>query len=107
MLASKANRIARDLYKRGIQGEEVAPALYRQPGLLVFWSHAPVAPWQTPEWLAEMRQTQRPNAYLRMIENRWVSTESSFVDMAWWDACVDQSLRPVVHRPLSSRLGRR
>ena len=24
------------------------------------------------------------------------STESSFVDMAWWDACVDPNVRPVV-----------
>ena len=28
-----------------------------------------------------------PNAYLRMIENRFVSSEETFVDMAWWDAC--------------------
>src|SRR5206468_11316350 len=33
------------LYKRGLQGEEVAPSLYRQPGLLMLWSHEPVAPW--------------------------------------------------------------
>ena len=33
---------------------------------------------------------------LRMIENGWVSTESSFIDMAWWDECVIPSLRPVV-----------
>jgi len=33
------------LYKRGLRGEEVAPSLYRQPGLLMLWSHEPVAPW--------------------------------------------------------------
>jgi phage terminase large subunit-like protein len=31
-----------------------------------------------------------------MIENRWVSTESAFVDLAWWDACVDPTWRPVI-----------
>jgi len=31
-----------------------------------------------------------------MIENRWVTAESSFVEMDWWDACVDAELRPVL-----------
>jgi hypothetical protein len=29
---------------------------------------------------------------LRMIENRFVTTESSFIDMSAWDACVQPSL---------------
>ncbi len=87
------------LYKRGLQGEEIAPALYRQTGLLMFWSHVPVAPWQTPEWLSQMRVQLRPNAYLRLIENRWVTSESSFVDMEWFDACVDHDARPELADP--------
>jgi hypothetical protein len=35
------------------------------------------------------------NQYLRMIENRFVTTESSFVDMTAWDAGVDPNLKPV------------
>ena len=84
------------LYHRGLRGERIGPDLYRQPGMLMFWSHEPVAPWQTPEWLEQMRQQLRPNAYLRMIENRFVSGESSFVDEGWWDGCVDRRLTPVV-----------
>ena len=87
------------LYKRGMQGDEIAPSLYRQPGLLMFWSHAPVAPWQTPEWLSQMRIALRPNAYLRLIENRWVTSESSFVEMAWFDACVDPDAHPELTNP--------
>ncbi|MHB8382707.1 MAG: terminase TerL endonuclease subunit [Candidatus Binataceae bacterium] len=87
------------LYKRGLQGEEIEPSLYRQPGLLMFWSHAPVAPWQTPEWLAQMRIQLRPNAYLRLIENRWVTSESSFVEMEWYDACVDPDAHPELANP--------
>ena len=68
------------LHKHGLQGEEIAPNLYRQPGLLMFWSHEPVAPWQTAEWRAQMRGQLRPNAFLRMIENRFATSESSFVD---------------------------
>ena len=62
----------------------------------MFWSHAPIAPWQTEAWLAEMRRSLRPNAYLRMIENRFVTTESTFIDMAWWDACVDPQATPII-----------
>jgi phage terminase large subunit-like protein len=88
-----------DLYKRGIAGEEIAPALYRQPGLLMFWSHVPVAPWQTPERIEQMRGQLRPNAFLRLIENRWVTSESSFVEMDWWDGCIDPDLSPELARP--------
>jgi hypothetical protein len=68
-------------------------------GLLMFWSHTPIAPWQTGDWLAEMRRSLRPNQYLRMIENRFVSTESTFIDMAWWDACVDPAATPLLTNP--------
>jgi phage terminase large subunit-like protein len=85
-----------ELYKRGLQQTIVAPNLYAGNGLLMFWSHEPVAPWQTEAWLEEMRRSLRPNAYLRMIENRFVSTEGTFIDMGWWDACVDPDARPIV-----------
>jgi len=87
------------LYKRGLQGDEIAPSLYRQPGLLMFWSHTPVAPWQTPEWLSQMRGQLRPNAYLRLIENRWVTSESTFVPVEWWDACTDPDGHPELADP--------
>jgi len=84
------------LYKRGLAGEQIAPCLYRNGGLLMFWSHEPVAPWQNQRWLSQMREQHRPNAYLRQIENRWVTSESSFVEMEWWDACVDQNATPLL-----------
>jgi phage terminase large subunit-like protein len=64
--------------------------------LLCFWSHEPVAPWQTPEWIEQMRGSLRPNAFLRMIENRFVSGESAFVDPEWFDRCVDPSATPLL-----------
>ncbi len=87
------------LYQRGLQGEEIAPALYAQPGMLMFWSHEPTAPWQTEAWLEQMRQQLRPTAFRRLIRNEWVSTESSFVDLAWYDACVGADYRPVLSDP--------
>lgn len=84
------------LYTRGLQGAEIAKDLYAQPGMLMYWTHDCVAPWQSPEWVEQMRQQLRPNGFLRLIENRWVTTESTFVDMNWWDACVDHDARPAV-----------
>ncbi len=83
------------LYERGLKGKEIAPSLYEAEGLLMFWSHEPVAPWQTPEWVDQMRDQLRPSAFTRMILNRFAAGESGFVDVEWWDACVDQQLTPV------------
>jgi phage terminase large subunit-like protein len=84
-----------ELHKRGMAQPEVAPSLHAGDGILLAWHHDPIAPWQTEAWLAEMRRSLRPNQFLRMIENRFVTSESSFVDMAKWDACVDPTLTPV------------
>src|SRR5271156_5633896 len=46
-----------------------------------------------------MRSQLRPNAYLRLIENKWVTSESTFVPIEWWDACVDPDLSPELARP--------
>jgi phage terminase large subunit-like protein len=85
-----------ELYKRGMTQPVVSEELHAGDGLLMFWSHRPLAPWQTPQWLADMRRSLRPNQYLRMVENRFVTTESSFVDLQWWDDCTDAQAAPVV-----------
>jgi hypothetical protein len=53
------------LYKRGLQGEQIAPSLYRQRGLLMAWHHEPVAPWQTVEWIEQMRAQLRAQIFMR------------------------------------------
>lgn len=35
-----------------------------------------------------------------MIENRFVTTESTLIDMAWWDACVDPQATPIITEPM-------
>jgi phage terminase large subunit-like protein len=80
------------LYKRGLKQPQVATDLHAGDGLLMYWTHEPQAPWQTEGWLAEMRRSLRPNQYLRMIENRFVTSEASFVEMSAWDRCVDPRL---------------
>jgi hypothetical protein len=63
------------LYKPAMAGEQVGPDLYRSGRMLAFWTHRCCAPWQTQDWLEQMLEQHRPNAYLRQIENRWVSSE--------------------------------
>jgi hypothetical protein len=46
-----------------------------------------------------MRQQSRLNTYLRHVENRWVTSESNFVELEWWDGSVDQGVRPVLAEP--------
>jgi Phage Terminase len=84
-----------ELYKRGLAQPEIAPDLHAGDGLLMYWSHQPLAPWQDETWLAAMRRSLRPNQYLRMIENRFVTSESSFISMAHWDRCVDPRIGAV------------
>lgn len=83
------------LHKRGLKGKEIAPDLYQQSNMLMFWTYRHTSPWQTAEWREQMRDQLRPNAYLRLIENRWVSSDSTFVDMEWWDKCVTADAAPL------------
>jgi hypothetical protein len=83
-----------ELLKRGTAQPLVGERLHAGDGILCFLTHEPIAPWQTQSWLAQMRQQLRANAFIRMIENRFVTTESVFVDIDWFDHCVDSALRP-------------
>ena len=86
-----------DICKRGMALPEVGPSLRAGDGMLFAWHTKPVAPWQTPEWVEEMRRTMRPSAFTRQMLNEPVSSESTFVDMSAWDACVQPALTPVRH----------
>ena len=96
---SSESTLLEELHNRGRALPLIGPDLHAGDGLLMFWTHNPVAPWQDDKWLAQMRRTLRPNQYLRMIENRFVSTESPFIEMQWFDACVDPDARALVNDP--------
>ena len=56
------------LYQRGLQQPLVASDLHAGDGILMFWSHAPIAPWQTEAWLrrdAPLTAAQRLPAHDR------------------------------------------
>lgn len=50
-----------------------------------FWNHDPIMPWQNLEYYSQQREGLRPAAYLRLHENRWVTTHEEFIPMEWWD----------------------
>ena len=93
------SKLLEDLYRRGLEGEEVGPDLRVGNGMLMHWTSESLAPWQTPEWREQMRAQLRPNAYARLIENSWTSAESSFIEPAMWDACIDPALSYIPRAP--------
>jgi len=96
---SGESELLEELHKRGMVEPEVAPSLHAGDGLLMAWHTKPIAPWQTNSWLEQMRKSLRPAQFLRMIANTFVTSESSFIDMEAWDACVDIDAKPVVAFP--------
>ena len=93
------SQLLEDLYKRAIALPLVDVDLHAGDGLLCYWTHDFVSEWQTEAWREQMRGQLRTNAYLRLIENKWVSSESGFVEIDWWDACTATDLTPVVAAP--------
>jgi len=80
-----------ELYKRGLAQPLIGDDLYAGDGLLMFWSHKPIAPWQDDAWATAMRR-ERPSAYQRQFLNVFASSSSQFIDLEKWDRCVDHSL---------------
>ena len=81
-----------EMYNKGKALPEIAPGLHAGNHMLFTWSHVPLAIWQTDSWLAEMRQITRPIQYLRQFENRFVTSENTFLGMPEWDRIVDPQL---------------
>ena len=49
-----------ELYKRGLGQPKIGKDLYAGDGILMLWSHTPIAPWQSQAWLDEQRRSLRP-----------------------------------------------
>jgi hypothetical protein len=90
------SELLHDLYKRGMAQPLIGSDLHAGDGVLLAWHCGPIAPWQSDAWISEMRRTLRPAQFRRMICNEWTTSEASFIDMAHYDACVDEALHPVV-----------
>jgi phage terminase large subunit-like protein len=80
-----------ELYRRGLQQPQIGEDLHGGDGLLMFWSHKPVASWQDEAWLQSMRR-ERASAYQRQVLNEFASSSSQFVDLNKWDRCVHRDI---------------
>jgi len=87
-----------DLYKRGLAGKPVRglPDSRANGPLFMFWSHTPRMAWQTKGYYEAQRQELRTRAFLRLHENRWVTSEGSWLPPGLLEAAVD---RAVIERP--------
>lgn len=79
------SELLEELYRHGRAGEPIDEDTTINGHQLTYWTHDLKAPWQTDGWAEQMRGQLRKNAYLRLIENRWVTTEGEFVPVEWWD----------------------
>jgi hypothetical protein len=84
-----------ELYRRGRQQPLIGEDLYAGDGLLMFWSHKPIAPWQDEAWLTSMRR-ERASAYQRQVLNQFASSSSQFIDMEQWRAITDPNATPLI-----------
>lgn len=87
-----------EIYKRGMKLKPIYEDLPVRAGksFYFYWDHQPRMPWQNKNYYEEQKQSLRPNAYIRLHENMWVTNEESFIDMEWWDRCIDENHRPLL-----------
>ena len=89
-----------------IPGVEDLPIWYLpESNAVVLWSHEPRMPWQTQEFIESQRNApgMRPNTFLRLWGNYWVSSESVFISPDQWDVLeeceplnLEGDVRPIV-----------
>jgi phage terminase large subunit-like protein len=87
-----------ELYRRGLQLPLIGEDLYGGDGLLMYWTHQPVASWQDEDWEKSMRR-ERASAYQREFLNEFASSSSQFIDMGKWDRCTDADATPLLSAP--------
>jgi hypothetical protein len=83
--------LLQSLYKRGLAQPELGEDLRGGDGLLMFWSHKPIASWQDENWLksdaARARVGLPADGVERVCRGR--------IGLCCWDACVLADLKPV------------
>jgi phage terminase large subunit-like protein len=84
------------IYQRGKKGKRLWSLLpvWENGPLFMYWDHKGRMPWQTKEYYEAQRQELRPLQYLRLHENRWVSSENALFDMGKWKLCEHSGHKP-------------
>lgn len=70
--------------------------VYENPEFRMFcmWNTHPRLPWQTQEYYAQEAAVLTPSEFRRVHRNEFVSSESTFIPIEWWDSCLDENLPP-------------
>lgn len=88
-----------DEHKDG-KGERLHPTLpvygNREARIFAYWDHEPRFPWQSRAYYAAQKRTLRGAAYRRFHENRWSTSEETFLTPEVWDPCCDPAHRPLL-----------
>lgn len=94
------SELLHEIWNKALTGERQAGELpiYALPGasLLALIDQGEASwrmPWTTPEYMREIRETERPNTYRRLWLNEWVSNESEFIPPEVWEACRSVDVR--------------
>lgn len=91
---------------RGLKGQCIDDdwPIFINGGLLLFHMEGEEAqarcfrgtPEEAAAYYADQKTTLRPGAYLRLHKNKRATGSESFIDLDWYDACVDLSHRPLL-----------
>jgi len=61
------------------------PVCWRRGSRFAYWDSVPRLPWQTPEYYEEQTTELRPEQFLRLHRNEWVTAQSAFIPKKYWD----------------------
>lgn len=94
--------LLKEIWDRALLGDNVSKELpiyfNDKASLLAFVDTGEASwrmPWMTPSYIAETRESERPNTFRRIWLNEWVANESQFLPAGAWEACHDPDVKPI------------
>ncbi len=104
-----AKEIGLGVFEEATKPDDPVPCYVNEAaGMFAYWDEGEKArrmPWQRGEegrkYYASEEATQTPSQFTRLHKNQWVSAESAFVPIEWFDACKNPlPLQPKERTPL-------
>ncbi len=77
------------------------PSCWHVPGerFFMFWDDKIRAPWITDQYMREQKAGNRHSTYVRLWQNKWQTSEGTFIEPLMWDAALtldEEKLGPMV-----------
>jgi hypothetical protein len=95
------SHLLRELWNKVLSGKRIGGELplYQVPdaSLIGFIDTGEVSwrMWNTPQYMDQVKQSERQNTYRRLWCNEWVSNESEFITSDAWQACYSPDVKPI------------